>query len=368
VRVPFVDLYHKHEALKHELLSAAEAIIDSSQFVLGGRLRAFEEDFASFCEVKHAIGVGCGLDALKIALQTLGVQQGDEVIVPAHTYIATWLAVSQINATIVPVDADPSSMNIDVSLIEQAITPKTKVIIPVHMYGYMCAMDKVMALAEKYDIKVLEDFAQAHGAIYQGRIAGSIGHVNATSFYPGKNLGALGDGGAVCCNSPRYAETISKLRNYGSQQKYYHEILGQNSRLDNLQAAFLQIKLRHLTQWNRERQLAAKEYTKNLQGTADLILPMHGEEDQHVYHLFVVRTAQREALRTFLENKGVSTIIHYPIPPHLQEAYAHLGYEGGSFPVAEKIASTALSLPMFPGITSDQIAYVCAQIKAFYKF
>lgn len=367
MKVPFVDLTLAHKEIKEELLGATSRIIDKSQFILGDDLAEFEKKFAEFCNMPFALGVGCGLDALKISLEALNLKAGDEIIVPAHTYIATWLAISGVGASIIPVDACAKTMNIDVDLVENLITGKTKAIIPVHMYGQMCDMDLIMSLATKHSLYVIEDFAQAQGASFNRKKAGSFGHVNATSFYPGKNIGALGDGGAILTKRKSLYEKILKLRNYGSKIKYVHEIIGQNSRLDNLQAAFLNIKLKHLAKWNMERREIAKRYIDKLKNIHEIILPETMDKAEHVFHLFVIRTEQRDSLQAYLIERNIFTVIHYPSPPFLQEAYKHLNIKRGSYPEAEKIANTGLSLPIFPGLTIFQIEYVCDAIKSFFN-
>jgi dTDP-4-amino-4,6-dideoxygalactose transaminase len=308
-----------------------------------------------------------GLDALHISLQTLDIKEGDEIIVPSNTYIATWLAASFVQAIPIPVEPNPNSFNIDPAKIESAITSKTKAIMPVHLYGQACEMDAIMAIAQKHNLYVIEDNAQSQGAIYNGKMAGSFGDINGTSFYPGKNLGALGDAGAITTNNAELAFKAQTFRNYGSQKKYYNEVIGQNSRLDELQAAILSVKLRKLNEWTSQRIDAASLYFKHLEGIKSLILPKTVSGSTHVYHLFVIRTKERDKLQAFLAENGVGTLIHYPVPPHLQQAYSHFNYKRGAFPISEELAETCLSLPMYPGLNEEQIIYISSVIKRFFK-
>jgi dTDP-4-amino-4,6-dideoxygalactose transaminase len=334
---------------------------------MGKAVDHFEKEYAIFNHVEHCISVSNGLDALHMALKALDIGTGDEVIVPSNTYIATLLAVSYVGATPVLVEPDINTYNIDPSNIEKAITHKTKAIMPVHLYGQACQMDAIMSIAKKHALYVIEDNAQAHGASFQGKLTGSFGEVNGTSFYPGKNLGALGDGGAVTTNDASLAQKIKLLRNYGSEIKYHNEVIGYNKRLDEMQAAFLSVKLNYLPEWTRQRQQIAQWYTEALKQCGDIILPVTHQDATHVYHLYVIRTQQRDALQTHLTEQGIGTMIHYPIPPHLQPAYASLGYTKGSFPVAEEIADTCLSLPLWPGMTAEEVGIVANNIHAFFK-
>jgi dTDP-4-amino-4,6-dideoxygalactose transaminase len=307
------------------------------------------------------------LDALQIALRTLGIGKGDEVIMPSNTYIATVLAVSYVGAIPVFVEPDEDSFNINPLLIEAAISPRTKAIIPVHLYGQCCNMEAIMKIAGEHQLKVIEDNAQSHGAAWNGRLTGSWGQINATSFYPGKNLGALGDAGAVTSDDESLAALAKTLRNYGSQKKYYNEVIGYNMRLDECQAAFLSIKLKYLPEWTRQRQQIAAWYNENLTGIPDLVLPKTADSATHVYHLYVVRTTKRNALQDHLKNNGIGTLIHYPVPPHLQEAYKELGYKKGDFPVAEHLADNCLSLPIWPGMSKEEVLFVSQNIRSFYE-
>lgn len=366
MKIPFVSFEPMHGPIKVEMMQAFEAFYDSNWFVLGESVKQFEQAYAAFNKVQYTVGISNGLDAIFIALKTLGIGAGDEVIVPSNTYIATWLAVSYTGAVPVPVEPDIHTYNINPALIEAAITPKTKAIIPVHLYGQCCEMEPIMALAEKHRLFVIEDNAQAQGASFNNQLTGSFGNINATSFYPGKNLGALGDAGAVTTNDASLAKQAQVLRNYGSQKKYYNEVIGYNMRLDECQAALLSVKLKYLPDWTKQRQQVANWYNELLADIKDLILPQVHNNATHVYHLYVVRTKQRDALQAYLTENGIGTLIHYPLPPHLQEAYAGLGYQQGGFPIAEELANTSLSLPMFPGIKKEQVAKVSEIIRNFY--
>lgn len=362
--VPFLDFAPMHGPLREELLAATAAVIDRNWFVMGQQLEAFEQEYAAFNLVRQCVGVANGLDALYLSLRALDIGLGDEVIVPSNTYIATAIAVTMVGATVVFAEPDPATYNLDVRTVAAAITPRTRAIMPVHLYGQACAMGPLMELAEQHRIAVVEDNAQAHGASWQGQLTGSFGAVNGTSFYPGKNLGALGDAGAVTTDSPELAARIRRLRNYGSDQKYYNEEVGVNSRLDELQAALLRVKLRHLNTWTHQRRHIAAQYDAELAGITDLILPVVAEGATHVYHLYVVRHPRREALQQHLTSQGIGTLIHYPVPPHRQRAYANLALAEGSFPIAEEIAATCLSLPLFPGMTEGQVARVAEAIRS----
>jgi dTDP-4-amino-4,6-dideoxygalactose transaminase len=366
MNIPFLSFKQMNADVKSALLPSFEAFIDKGWYVLGEQVKRFEQEYAAWNTTSHCAGVANGLDALIIALKSLGIGEGDEVIVPSNTYIASWLAVSYVGATPIPVEPRISTYNINPQLIEAAITSKTKAIMPVHLYGQCCEMDTIMHLANKYDFYVVEDNAQSQGAMYNGKLAGSFGHINGTSFYPGKNLGAYGDAGAITTNNQELFNKAYTIRNYGSSKKYYNEIKGINSRLDELQAGFLSIKLNHLSNWNAQRVHVAHLYHQLLSGTGDLILPELATGATSVFHLFVVRSQRRDALQQFLSEKGIGTLIHYPLPPHLQEAYKDLNYTTGDFPIAEEIANTCLSLPVYPGLSDDEINYISQTIKAFY--
>jgi dTDP-4-amino-4,6-dideoxygalactose transaminase len=346
---PFLDLKAPYLELKQELDEAIARVVSSGLFIGGGEVDQFEEDFATYCGANHAIGVANGLDALHLALRAMDVGPGDEVIVPSNTYIATWLAVSQCGATPVPVEPDLRTYNIDPTLIEAAITKRTKVILPVHLYGQPADLDPIMAIARKHGLRVLEDGAQAHGARYKGNRVGAHGDAVAWSFYPGKNLGAMGDGGAITTNDTQIADRLRVLRNYGSRVKYVNEIQGYNSRLDPLQAAILRVKLVKLDEWNARRNSIAQHYQKFLVN-CDLTLPYVPDWADPVWHLYVVRSPHRDALKKELADAGVGTLIHYPIPPHLQGAYANLKLKIGAFPISEGMHQEVLSLPMGPSM------------------
>lgn len=363
--IPFLDLKAPYLELKQELDEAIARVVSSGWFIGGPEVEQFEEDYASYCGATHAIGVANGLDALHLALRAMDVGPGDEVIVPSNTYIATWLAVSQCGAKPVAVEPDARTYNIDPALIEAAITPRTKVILPVHLYGQPADLDSILAIARRHGLKVLEDGAQAHGARYKGQRLGAHGDAVAWSFYPGKNLGAMGDGGAVTTNDPEIADRIRVLRNYGSRVKYVNEVQGYNSRLDPLQAAILRVKLAHLDEWNARRSAVAAQYQAGL-AKCGLTLPFVPNWAEPAWHLFVVLSPQREKLQKALENAGVATLIHYPIPPHLQGAYSEFGLGKGAFRIAERIHNEVLSLPMSPSMTkhqANQVVAACAQAR-----
>ena len=365
--IPFLSFTPQHSPIREEVIAAIADVYDKQWYVLGDQVMAFETAYATFNKVQHCVGLANGLDALHLALEALGVGQGDEVIVPSNTYIATWLAVSFLGATPVPVEPDPTTYNLDPTRLAAAITPRTKGIMPVHLYGQACEMGPIMEFAKTHGLWVVEDNAQAQGAAWQGGITGSFGEVNATSFYPGKNLGALGDAGAITTNDAQLAAKIKTLRNYGSQKKYYNEVIGHNSRLDELQAAVLNVKLPKLLQWTLQRQEVARLYDQYLADISGLVLPAIAEGATHVYHLYVVRTKYRDALQQHLTEQGIGTLIHYPVPPHLQQAYAHLAIPAGSYPIAEEIANTSLSLPMWPGMTEEHVSEVSKAVKSFFQ-
>jgi dTDP-4-amino-4,6-dideoxygalactose transaminase len=348
---PFLDLKSPYLELKEELDAAYHRVMVSGWYVLGKEVESFESEFATYCETKHCVGVGNGLDALHLIVRAYGIGPGDEVIVPANTYIATWLAVTHAGATPVPIEPIESTYNIDPSKIESAITSKTKAILIVHLYGQPADMAPIIALAREYGLKIIEDCAQAHGARYKGRRAGALGDAAGFSFYPGKNLGALGDGGAVTTNDSELAERIRGLRNYGSHIKYHNKVVGYNSRLDELQAALLRAKLPKLDEWNYRRKQIATLYLQELSGQQNLILPHVPEWAEPVWHLFVVRHSQRNILQKALNEVGIGTMIHYPIPPHRQPAYAGLKLDETAYPLSELMAKEVISLPMGPHLT-----------------
>ncbi|MBI4641836.1 MAG: DegT/DnrJ/EryC1/StrS family aminotransferase [Candidatus Tectomicrobia bacterium] len=362
--VPFVDLAIQHKSLSYEIEKKLAACFKTCDFILGEEVQQFEEEFARFCGATYGIGVASGTEALHLALKACGVKRGDEVITVTHTFIATVLAISQTGAQPVLVDADQKTHTIDVSKIESAISPRTRAIVPVHLYGHPADMDPLLQIAEVYQLKVIEDACQAHGAVYKGRRVGSLGDAGCFSFYPSKNLGAYGDGGMILTNSEELAQEIRLLRDYGQIRKYHHEIKGFNSRLDTIQASILLVKLKKLEEWNRVRRQHAELYTQLLQET-DLILPEPAPYGEHVYHLYVVRSPQRDALAHHLKARGIATGIHYPIPIHLQNAYQELRYRPGDFPIAESYAQTVLSLPMYPELRTDQIQYIAESIREF---
>jgi dTDP-4-amino-4,6-dideoxygalactose transaminase len=365
MKIPFLSLEPVHAPIKGEVLKAFEEVYDSNWFILGERVRQFELNYAKFINVKHCVGVSNGTDALHISLRTLGIGVGDEVILPSNTFIATVLAVSHVGATPVFVEPDIKTYNIDVTKIEPAITSKTRCIMPVHLYGQACEMQQIMAIAKNHNLWVIEDNAQAQGATYQGQPTGSFGNINATSFYPGKALGALGDAGAITTNDGQLADKARTLANYGSDRKYYNSVLGFNMRLDECQAAVLNVKLQYLRAWIRRRKEIANLYAYHLGKLQGVILPHTAASATHTYHLYVIRAERRDTLAEHLARHGIGTSIHYPIPPHLQESYRHLGFKKGNFPLAETIADTCLSLPIWPGMTEKQIAYVAKQIAVF---
>lgn len=347
MNIPFLDLSAAYKELQSEIEAAVLASMRTGWYILGPEVESFEYEFAEYCEANHCIGVANGLDALHLALLAMGVGPGDEVIVPSNTYIATWLAVSQCGATPVPVEPDERTYNIDPNRIEAAITPRTKVVLPVHLYGQPADLDPILAIAHRHGLKVLEDAAQAHGARYKSKRIGGHGDAVAWSFYPGKNLGALGDGGAVTTNDPEIADRIRVLRNYGSRVKYVNEVQGFNSRLDPLQAAVLRVKLRYLDEWNSRRKAIADQYLKGLSNT-NLKLPYVPDWAEPVWHLFIIRHKQRDAFQQRLADSGIGTLIHYPIPPHKQQAYANPLIIPDTFPLASLISKEALSLPIGP--------------------
>ena len=365
--VPFLSFSPQHDPIRTDVLAAIADVFDKQWYVLGEQVKAFEAEYSTFNQVAHTIGVANGLDALHLALEALDVQPGDEIIVPSNTYIATWLAISFVGATPVPVEPNPATYNLDPARLEAALTSRTKGIMPVHLYGQACEMGPIMEFTRAHGLWVVEDNAQAQGATWQSGVTGSFGDVNGTSFYPGKNLGALGDAGAVTTNNEKLAQKVQTLRNYGSQKKYYNEVIGHNSRLDELQAAVLRIKLQHLPSWTQQRQQIAARYNQRLAGLGDLQLPVVATGATHVYHLYVVRTAHRDALQEYLTEQHIGTLIHYPVPPHLQQAYADLGLIAGAYPIAEALAATSLSLPMWPGMSEEHVAAVSYSITNFFN-
>jgi len=361
VSIPFLDLRAGYLELKSEIDAAVARALDSGYYIMGPELDSFETEFASYTEAAHCIGVADGLDALHLTLRAMDVGPGDEVIVPANTYIATWLAVSQCGATPVPVEPLEATHNIDPALIEAAITSRTKVILPVHLYGQPADLDPILEIARRHGLKVLEDGAQAHGSRYRGQRIGAHGDAVAWSFYPGKNLGAMGDGGAVTTNDPELADRIRVLRNYGSRVKYVNEVQGVNSRLDPLQAAILRVKLKYLDAWNQRRSLLAGSYQMLLADTG-LVLPFTIPEAESAWHLYVVRSPRRDELQRALQDQGIATLIHYPVPPHKQQAYA--GFATDRFELAEQLSKEVLSLPIGPHLSLDSVEQVAKVLQA----
>jgi dTDP-4-amino-4,6-dideoxygalactose transaminase len=355
--IPFLDIRAAYLELREELDAAYHRVMEAGWYVLGQEVQAFENEFAAYCGVRHCIGVGNGLDALHLILRAMDIGPGDEVIVPANTYIATWLAVTYAGAIPIPVEPDKLTYNIDPHRIETAITNRTKALLPVHLYGQPADMDPVNKLAQRYGLKVIEDAAQAHGARYRGHTAGSLGHAAGFSFYPGKNLGAFGDGGAVVTNDSTLAEKVRMFSNYGSRTKYHHDVKGFNSRLDELQAAFLRVKLKRLDEWNRRRQINAQYYIENVK-CSGLVLPFVPDSAEPVWHQFVIRTPNRERLQKALKEAGIDSMVHYPIPPHMQSAYEELGIYQGYLPITEMIHREVLSLPIGPHMTTADLLRV----------
>lgn len=361
MKVPFLDLKAGYLELQSEIDAAIKSVLDSGWYVLGAEVDRFEEEFRAYCGVQHAVGMANGLDALHLALVAMGVGHGDEVIVPSNTYIATWLAVTHCGATPVPVEPEPHTHNLDPARIEAAITTRTKALLPVHLYGRPADMDPILAVARRHGLRVLEDAAQAHGARYQGRRIGGHGDVVAWSFYPSKNLGALGDGGAVTTNDGDLAERIRLLRNYGSRQKYFNELIGYNSRLDPIQAAVLRVKLKQLDAWNARRAAIADCYARDLPAAVQLPAIHCGFDP--AWHLYVIRHPQRDRLQAVLREKDVETLIHYPIPPHRSQAYATTRWIPENYRIADELADTVLSLPIGPQMTMAQAQYVCQAVR-----
>ncbi len=364
--VPFLELRDLHQDLQAELDEAYRRVVKSGRYILSEEVESFEREFAGYCGTRYCVGVGSGLDALHLALRAHGIGREDEVIVPAHTFVATWLAVSFAGATPVPVEPDLSTYVMDSHQIEEALTPRTRAIIPVHLYGQPADMDSINNIANRHNLVVIEDAAQAHGARYKDRMVGTLADSAAFSFYPVKNLGALGDAGAIVTSQRDIAEKIISLRNYGSRDKYHHDSKGFNSRLDSLQAAFLRVKLRHLDEWNEQRRSLAKYYLDELANLSDLVLPFVPRWAEPVWHLFTVRHASRDLLRSALEKSGIGTLIHYPTPPHLTGAYKTEGWKAGDFPITEEITRTVLSLPFGPQLSESEAARVTNAIRGFH--
>ena len=366
MKIPFVGLQAQHQQLKQEILSLINNCLDNASFIGGEQVERFEEEFAKFCQAPYCVGVSSGTDALRFSLIAAGVGQGDEVITVPNTFIATTEAISQVGAKPVFVDINSATYNIDVNQIESVVTSRTKAIIPVHLYGQSADMDPILEIAERHNLIVIEDACQAHGALYKGKRVGSLGIAGCFSFYPGKNLGACGEAGAVITKDEKIASIIKMLRNHGQIKKYYHKIEGYNGRLDAIQAGILRIKLKRLEDWNKKRRQVARWYNDLLSGIPQVKTPYEASFSKSVYHLYVIVAKRRDDLMQFLASKGVDAGLHYPLPLHLQSAYAHLGYKEGDFPISEKVSKKLLSLPIFPEITWDQVNYVSNCIKEFY--
>ena len=361
--IPFVDLKAQYLSIKDEIRAAMDEVLDNTAFILGPAVERFEKKFAAYVNVKHAVGVNSGTSALHLALLVAGVGPGDEVIVPAMTFIATASAVDYTGARPVFVDVDPVSYTIDVTGIEAKVTKRTKAIMPVHLYGQPADMDPIMDIARKHGLLVIEDAAQAHGAEYKGRRCGSIGDIAGFSFYPGKNLGAFGEGGAITTNRDDFAETVRMLRDWGQRRKGEHELKGFNYRLEGLQAAVLAVKLNHIELWNDSRRRAAAEYDRLLKGVPGVVTPQRMEYAKHVYHVYGILVGDRDRVAKVLQEKGISTNVHYPRPVHLQKCFASLGYRQGDFPVAERLAAEELSLPIYPELTDELGLEVVAALR-----
>ena len=364
-KIKLVDLSRQNRIIKKQLMNSIEETVDIADFILGKKLKKFETDFAKFCNKKYAVGVNSGTDGLTLSLMAYGIGNGDEVIVPVNSYFSTAMVVSNLGAIPVFVDVDSEFYNIDTRKIESAITDKTKAIIPVHLYGQPAEMDKILKIANKFKLIVVEDACQAHGSIYKNKII-PYTQTGVFSFYPGKNLGAFGDGGAVVTDNKKIYEKIIYLRNDGSNQKYLHKMLGMKSRLDTLQAGILSVKLPYLKKWNDLRRKHAGIYSKLLEDIPQIRTPKQNLNAQHVFHLYVIECTNRDKLKDYLSLKGIETVIHYPIPIHLQKPYLNLGFKVGNFPIAEEKSKKILSLPMFPELTSKEIIYICKTIKEFY--
>ncbi len=369
MNIPFLDLKKINGQIMEEITSAAKNCLLSGSYIGGNYVEDFENDYALYSDSKHCVGVANGMEAIQLSLMALNISEGDEVIVPAHTYIATWLAVSHCKALPVPVDIDIDSYNLDVEMLKEAITPKTKAIIPVHLYGQSCDLDPIISIAKERNIYVIEDAAQAHGARYKNELIGSHSDLVAWSFYPGKNLGAMGDAGAITTNNDDLAEKIRYLQNYGSKKRYINKYVGLNSRLDPLQASILKVKLSYLNIWNGKRQKLASRYLRNLDSLEKITLPKVMEHNEHVWHLFCIRADDRDKLKSYLASNGISTLIHYPIPPHLQEAYASDATfkKNVNLTNTEEVSRTILSLPLNPCSTTDEIDYISNKLKEYDK-
>ncbi|NEM98305.1 DegT/DnrJ/EryC1/StrS family aminotransferase [Pontibacter burrus] len=366
MQVPYFAFRDWPAGITQQVEQAVTGVLRGQQYILGPEVEAFETNFAKFLGAGYAVGVGNGFDALVLAMKAVGIVPGDEVILPANTFIATANAIVQLGATPVFAEPDAKTYNLKASTVEKLITSKTKAIVVVHLYGQACEMDEILQLCERYSLKLIEDAAQAHGATFLNQFAGSFGHAAAFSFYPTKNLGAIGDGGAVVTNDEAVAAFVTRYRNYGQTAKYQNDIVGINSRLDTLQAAVLDVKLRYLQQQNEERQRLAQVYLQELNQTGDLLLPISADHCSHVYHIFNIRTRLRDKLKEFLQQQGIQTAIHYPVPIHLQPAYHYLNYKSGDLPLSEELVNTSLSLPLFPGLTETEQDHIISCVKKFF--
>ncbi|MHC1696756.1 MAG: DegT/DnrJ/EryC1/StrS family aminotransferase [Geobacteraceae bacterium] len=362
-QVPFLDLQTQYQGIRNEINQAIQQVLDDSAYISGPYVESFENDFANFCRCQHAIGTSNGTSALWMALAALGIGPGDQVITVPNTFIATAEAISFSGAQPVFVDVDERSYTMDPALLEKAITPKTKAIIPVHLFGQSADMDPIMEIAERYKLFVIEDACQAHGAEYKGRSAGTIGDAGCFSFYPGKNLGAYGEAGAAITGNRELAEKIRQLRDHGQTRKYHHEVIGWNGRMDGIQGAVLSVKLKYLARWNEARRKIAEQYGRLLRGFDALIIPVEMDYAKHVYHIYPVRVKNRDKVATRLASRGITCMIHYPVPINLQEAYRHFGLQKGSFPVSERCAEEFLSLPMYPELSGEQVEYVAQELR-----
>lgn len=365
--VTFFDLKKQNQALEGEITAAVAQVIKSGHFILGPNVAEFEKEVAAYCGTKYAVGVASGTDALLLALKACGIKEGDEVITSPFTFIATAEVIASCGATPVFADIEPNSFTINPAEIEKKITKKTRAIIPVHLYGHACQMDQIMALAKKHSLKVIEDCAQAIGTKYKNKFVGSFGDAGAFSFFPTKNLGGFGDGGIITTNEQHIAEELKVLRNHGSRKTYHHDLIGYNSRLDEIQAAVLRIKLRHLESYAEARRKNADFYYKNLKNIKQLVLPSEAENTHHIYNQFTIKVSDRERLHEHLKSKGIGSMIYYPISLHQQNAFAPLGYKTGDFPQSEAIQNQVLSLPIYPEITEAELQEVCFAIRDFYK-
>ena len=365
--IPFINYHNLNKHYEKDFHKVLSKLIDKSWYILGENVTNFENQYADFNKTKHCIGVANGLDGLILSLKALNISEGDEVIVPSNTYIASWLAVTHVGAKVVPVEPWANTCNINPDEIRNKITKRTKAVMAVNLYGQSAELSAIKKICDEHKLYLVEDNAQAQGATCDGLLTGSFGQVNATSFYPGKNIGALGDAGAITTDDDEIAGKLRILRNYGSEKKYYNETIGYNSRLDELQAGFLSVKLSNLHNDNKKRNVSASIYNELLNNVGDILIPEIANGCTSVYHIYQIRTQRRDALQTYLADNKISTMIHYPVPPHLQKAYAYLDFKKGDFPIAEEIAETTLSLPMDPFISKDEIEFVCTSIKSFFK-